>query len=447
MNLRMNRLISSGDSFSGNERNCLYLNVGNPDQIRFANISAVSGFDFPDDGRGLASTDWDFDGDLDFWISNRNAPRIRFLRNDLPEGNRFLQVKLNGNGTTCNRDAIGARLELDVGDTTLLKTVIAGDSFLAQSSKWVHFGLGPVDGPGELRVRWPDGTLETFKALKPNSRYQITQGENVAAVWPPPQQSPVFEHREVERPSRSGAIRAVVKSNMPLPRLEYIDFEGRKRSLREHLRQPIVLNLWASWCTPCVVELSEFQQEAIPVLALTVDGINAESPTTHEDAKKLLESRGFEFPAGLASESIMIWLQAYHDLLFTDTQPLPVPTSFLIDTDGTVAAIYKGAVSSERIKADHTLLTNSPDKFRQQSLPFEGKWLAKPPDHKPADFAYFLILEDQLDMSLHYLSEFVPVGTRGFGITIDALEQKSHVSERKDLLERIRHLRSRSFPF
>ena len=32
---------------------------------RFANVSAVSGIDFPEDGRALCLVDWDHDGDLD----------------------------------------------------------------------------------------------------------------------------------------------------------------------------------------------------------------------------------------------------------------------------------------------------------------------------------------------------------------------------------------------
>ena len=45
------RLQAKGRSFSGYERHCAYLNTGGG---RFANISATSGLDFSDDGRGVA---------------------------------------------------------------------------------------------------------------------------------------------------------------------------------------------------------------------------------------------------------------------------------------------------------------------------------------------------------------------------------------------------------
>ena len=69
------------------ERHCCFLNTRGP---VFANVSAVSGLDLIDDGRGLALVDWDHDGDLDAWISNRNAPRLRLLRNNSDTSNRFL---------------------------------------------------------------------------------------------------------------------------------------------------------------------------------------------------------------------------------------------------------------------------------------------------------------------------------------------------------------------
>ena len=56
------------------------------------------------------SCDWDFDGDLDLWIANRSGPQVRFLRNDLVTPHHFLAIRLEGK--TCNRDAIGARVEL-----------------------------------------------------------------------------------------------------------------------------------------------------------------------------------------------------------------------------------------------------------------------------------------------------------------------------------------------
>ena len=131
----LNRLLHEDRSFSGHERNCAFLNTGGDVRRQpFADISAASGLDFDDDARAVALADWDFDGDLDIWITNRTAPRIRFLRNNHVSSNHFLAIQLIGNGKTTNRDAVGARVEVVLaGDQNapLLKTMTAGDGFLS----------------------------------------------------------------------------------------------------------------------------------------------------------------------------------------------------------------------------------------------------------------------------------------------------------------------------
>ena len=62
----MNDRLKKGGSLSGKERNCAFLNI---DGKKFATVSGVSGFDFPDDSRAMALSDWDGDGRMDVWIS------------------------------------------------------------------------------------------------------------------------------------------------------------------------------------------------------------------------------------------------------------------------------------------------------------------------------------------------------------------------------------------
>ena len=184
-------MIVEGRSFSGNERNCVFLNTGEATAAkgRFANVSAVSGLDFPDDARAVALVDWDHDGDEDLWISNRNAPRLRLMRNDSPRTNHFLSLRLEGDGKTTNRDAIGARVEVIIAKTAAgqprsIKTLRAGEGFLAQSSKWLSFGLGGAEVIEKVIVRWPGGKLEEFLGLEVDHRYHLAQGTGTPRVVP-----------------------------------------------------------------------------------------------------------------------------------------------------------------------------------------------------------------------------------------------------------------------
>ena len=141
------QLLREGKSFSGRERNCAFLNQGNH---KFTTVSAVSGLDFADDGRAIASVDWDHDGDLDLWIQNRTGPRLRFMKNQSRESqpgtDASSSVSVLLPGVTCNRDAIGARVEIvsqQSATAPLVQTLRAGDEYLSQSSKGLHFRLRP----------------------------------------------------------------------------------------------------------------------------------------------------------------------------------------------------------------------------------------------------------------------------------------------------------------
>ena len=169
----LNDKVSQGKSFSGYERNPLFLNLGGEG---FAEIAELLGVDYDDDARAVATMDWDRDGDLDLWVTNRTAPQVRLLRNNQPSKDAFIAVRLIGNGTTTNRDAIGARLTLSHGGVRQIRTVRAGDGFLAQSSAWTHFGLGSSREGLQLSVRWPGGETENFSALQAGARYTIRQG-------------------------------------------------------------------------------------------------------------------------------------------------------------------------------------------------------------------------------------------------------------------------------
>ena len=147
------KLVRSGHSWSGSERNRFFLNGG---QGRFHEMSHLAGLDQIEDGRGLALVDWDHDGRLDLWYRNRSAPRLRLMLNRR-ESPASIAIKLEG--TTSNRDGIGAVVELLPAQKTklLVRSVKAGDLSLSQSSKWLLFGLGDETGYTHASVIGPGG--------------------------------------------------------------------------------------------------------------------------------------------------------------------------------------------------------------------------------------------------------------------------------------------------
>ena len=110
-------------------------------------------------GRGAAYADIDADGDLDVLLTQTGG-RPLLLRNEQTLNHHWLRLVLRGNGTTSNRDAIGARVELSVGATRQYRQVMPTRSYLAQVELPVTFGLGTADRIDRLTVIWPDGTIQ-----------------------------------------------------------------------------------------------------------------------------------------------------------------------------------------------------------------------------------------------------------------------------------------------
>lgn len=383
-------MLLRGRSWSGHERNCCFLNLGGShakeDGPRFANISALSGVDFADDGRAVAIVDWDHDGDLDVWLGNRSAPRLRFMRNEAGrEAGQFLALRLTGNGTTTNRDAIGARVELVLagdGATKRIKTVRAGDTYLSQSSKWLHFGLGPEEVTIEkVVVRWPKrgaNTIETFEGLQPNGRYLLNEG-GALEEWKVPVRNKIgLRPGMVAVPAPKSAIRVAPITLYQMPNIDYETYQGQ--SARQGTEgQWTWLNLWATWCTPCMVELQEITERAqdlkaanVHVLALSVDHLGSDQVPPSK-VKDVLNGMKFPFRGGLATATLLDVCQQLDDRLSLRKEDLPVPTSILINAKNQVVAIYKGAVEVDRVLKDASRETHSYDERWERALSLGGQ--------------------------------------------------------------------------
>jgi hypothetical protein len=142
-----------------------------------------------DRGRGAALADFNLDGLLDLVEVNYGAP-VKIWRNagsgdagrPAPMGN-WVAVKASQPGA--NRDAIGAWLEVRVGDLTVRRELTVGGGHGGGQLGWVHVGLGPADG-AEIRVQWPDGATGPWLHVTANQFAVVERSATQARPWLPP---------------------------------------------------------------------------------------------------------------------------------------------------------------------------------------------------------------------------------------------------------------------
>lgn len=381
-NSRQQELLRNGVSNSGHERNCCFLNTG---QARFANISSAAGMDHIGDGRAYALTDWDLDGDLDVWATNRTEPRVQYLRNNVSRENHFVGIKLQGNGTSTNRDAIGARVEVILKDSTdgrLIKTLRAGEGFMSQSSKALHFGLGKHSEIDRVRVQWPGGEAEEFADLQADHHYRLVQGSGTATRWSRSRAMAQLESSDDPLAKKTEQTRIPLRYRVPLPSLQYETMTGAKVTLAASPGKPTLVNLWASWCRPCLKELVEFKRQekvlanaGLNVVALSVDELAEDRASDATAARGFAERQKFSFHVGFATNDLVGKLEATLYYLFDYRRPWAVPTSLLLDDKGQLAVIYVGAIDVETVLQDAARLSLSDAEWAATTQPFPGQWI------------------------------------------------------------------------
>ncbi|MDR8390755.1 CRTAC1 family protein [Aliifodinibius sp. S!AR15-10] len=151
--------------------NLFFENMGEG-QFEDRTLSAGS-FDNRDVSRGLAVIDITNNGRPDLVISNIDGGHPQLLLNTTSNQNHWLKLTLEG--TESNRDAIGAKVQLNRTDgKTIYQEVKAGGSYQSSSSKSLFFGLSNSEVQ-QLTIRWPSGLRQVLEEVPVDTVLHITE--------------------------------------------------------------------------------------------------------------------------------------------------------------------------------------------------------------------------------------------------------------------------------
>ncbi len=87
-------------------------------------------------------------------------------------------MRLELQGTKSNRDAVGARVTVQIGDRRLVRHRKGGGSYLSASDPRLHFGIGSALKVDQVEIRWPSGRLQRLGPLEADRAYLVIEGDD-----------------------------------------------------------------------------------------------------------------------------------------------------------------------------------------------------------------------------------------------------------------------------
>ena len=323
------KILRDGFSFSGYERDHLYLNRQGES---FLDISGVSGLDSDTDARAAVYADFDNDGDHDIFVTSFQRTAHQLFKNQVGQDAGFVRVELVG--TASGRDAFGATVRVGAGERTLTKMKSGGAGFVSQSDPRLLFGLGAAESADWIEVEWPSGARDRFEGIPAGSSIRIVEGsgsfetvEEVRFQLPdPPSGADAFEHL------------LAVRARDSFPDLPLADASGKETrfvDVRKEGRCTLV-NFWATYCVPCRREMPELERlgAGFREAGLDVVGISLDMGPGRGKVPQAIRQLGVTYPVYTTDETVFPSLFAGEEIF--------IPLTYFVDPAGKVVEVFRG---------------------------------------------------------------------------------------------------------
>ena len=334
------RMLSTGASWSGHERNHLFL--GRPGKGGFVRVSGISGLDDEGDSMSAAMLDFNRDGWMDVALGNINKPRFRLLRNDMKDrlrkgANGFVALRFVGGNDGPEpvqgwsaRDALGARVEVNFANgRRIVREYSRNDGFKAQHTGTLLIGTGTAARVKNLRILWPSGREQTVADIAAGTL--VTLYEN-------PQQSPTEE----------AAVREVYAHNEATATAPTeLRIEGA------HGDQGLTIyTTMSTFCATCMQSLPDLRalRNAFDDNELTLVGIPVAPQDTAQKLREYVEIKkpAYALQIGLPLVETERVRQAVASILQADGQS--TPASFVTDSTGRILAARWGVPTLSELR-------------------------------------------------------------------------------------------------
>jgi peroxiredoxin len=122
------------------------------------------------------------------------------------------------------------------------------------------------------------------------------------------------------------------------------DAEGRDIRLSDYRGKVVLLNFWATWCGPCRVEIPEFVEvyKEYRDRGFEILGVLSQDEPSRDDLQAFASSYKMNYPLFRANEDF----ENAHGPIWA------LPTTYIIDRQGTICTKHMGPVSRETVERE-----------------------------------------------------------------------------------------------
>lgn len=187
-------------------------------------------------------------------------------------------------------------------------------------------------------IRWTRKKNSSRKAIDPVCSMKETRNFNYPAavfVFVAVTVLLIMLSLKLYKPSFEFPNQAAIQDNLPALNFSFPGLDGKKVSLSDHKGKVVLVNIWATWCPPCVAEMpsmeklyQKFKGQDFEILAVSIDasGIEAVAP--------FMKKLNLTFPALIDPEGS---IRAAYGVT-------GVPESFIVDKQGILVKKIIGPV-------------------------------------------------------------------------------------------------------
>jgi peroxiredoxin len=125
------------------------------------------------------------------------------------------------------------------------------------------------------------------------------------------------------------------------PDFTLLDIDGQQVSLQQYRGKVVFLNFWATWCIPCREEMAALERLHQTYQAQDLAIISIDLKEGVDQVKAFFQKHGLSFPSLLDPNGVV----------FRDYLVAGMPTTYLIDRDGTMVARGVGGRDWTRAEA------------------------------------------------------------------------------------------------